>query len=268
MGLCNNSFARKHNFLELHNIGVKMRKFITKVTVTGADDSIHQHRLVELAEEYPFVEFGILLSRDAMGRNRFPSRKWLQNLISLCSGREMNFAGHINGAWVKELLIGHWPTQGFIDIDDDFMAPDVFSRWQINTHAIPHKVDYDRLSDLLRSIKANGQTVIFQYDEVNTGLVNHSMKAGSTNISALFDVSHGAGVLPVKWPKPLPNIDCGYAGGLSPENVAGQIERIAIIVGDRKIWIDAETKLRSPDDFQFDLRKVRAFLEAAKPWVL
>jgi len=244
-----------------------MQKFITKVTVTGADDSVHPNRLIELYEEFTFVEFGILLSRDAMGLNRFPSRKWLRNLITICGGSEMNFAGHICGAWVKELLVGHWPTQDFMDIDDNLMAPGVFSRWQINTHAIPHKVDYDRLSGLLCSLEANGQTTIFQYDDVNTALVTHSLNTGSTNISVLFDLSHGAGILPKKWPKPLTDIDCGYAGGLSPENVAVQIERIAAIVGGRKIWIDAETNLRSADDLQFDLRKVRAFLEAAKPWV-
>ena len=243
-------------------------KFITKVTVTGADDSVHQHKLIELAEEFPFVEFGILLSRDAMGLPRFPSREWLQNLITVCSRREMNLAGHICGSWVEELLSGKWPTQDFIDIDDDFMVPGVFRRWQVNTHAIPHKVDFDWLSDLLCSLEANGQTVVFQYDDVNTRLVTHAVSAGNTNISVLFDLSHGAGVLPPKWPKPLTGIDCGYAGGLSPENVAGEIVQIATIAGNSKIWIDAETKLRSPDDLQFDLRKVRAFLEAAKPWVL
>jgi hypothetical protein len=87
------------------------------------------------------------------------------------------------------------------------------------------------------------------------------------NISALFDLSHGAGVLPETWPKPL-TIPCGYAGGLSPEIVARQIERVSALVGDKHIWIDAETKLRSPNDLLFDLEKVRTFLEVAKPWVV
>jgi hypothetical protein len=64
-----------------------MNRFITKVTVTGADDSVHPHQLVTLAEEFPFVEFGILLSRNSMGRTRFPSRAWLVNMLETCTGR-------------------------------------------------------------------------------------------------------------------------------------------------------------------------------------
>ena len=59
----------------------------------------------------------------------------------------------------------------------------------------------------------------------------------------------------------------GFAGGLSPENVASQIEKIQIVTGGADFWIDAETHLRSADDRQFDLTRVRRFLEAAKPYV-
>jgi hypothetical protein len=38
-------------------------------------------------------------------------------------------------------------------------------------------------------------------------------------------------------------------------------------MGDTPFWIDAETHLRSDGDRQFDLAKVRRFLEAAKPYV-
>lgn len=40
-----------------------MKRFINKVTVTGADDSIDPGDLISIQQEYPFVEFAILLSR-------------------------------------------------------------------------------------------------------------------------------------------------------------------------------------------------------------
>ena len=82
----------------------------------------------------------------------------------------------------------------------------------------------------------------------------------------LFDQSGGTGLLPGEWPKQPPNQYCGYAGGLSPDNLQQEMEKISK-VATGTIWIDAETLLRSENDKVFDLEKVRRFLEAAKPWI-
>ena len=76
-------------------------------------------------------------------------------------------------------------------------------------------------------------------------------------------------MLPERWDHPLAKtaIPCGFAGGLSPENVASQIEKILPVVGETPFWIDAETHLRSDDDRRFDLERVRRFLEEARPYV-
>ncbi len=245
-----------------------MERFISKVTVTGADDSIKPHNLAELSAEFPFVEFGILISHEYLGSTRFPSPEWLANLIELCAGNEMQFSGHICGSWVNDILMGQWPKSYFCNIHKDFMSPEMFKRWQINTHGELHTVDYRKLSLLLKELDSYGQSVIFQHDDVNIDLAPNLVGLGNHNVSVLFDVSHGTGRLPKQWPKPLDGVECGYAGGLSPRNVAAHIERIATVVGNRHIWIDAETKLRSRNDHQFDIKKVRAFLMAVQPWVL
>jgi phosphoribosylanthranilate isomerase len=121
----------------------------------------------------------------------------------------------------------------------------------------------------------NDQQVIFQYDGVNSDIMlscvgRHPLDDHEgLNIAALYDLSHGGGVLPETWSHPLAKtaIPCGFAGGLSPENVASQIAKIQVVMGDANFWIDAETHLRSDGDKQFDLVKVRSFLEAAKPYV-
>lgn len=244
-----------------------MKPFITKVTVTGADNSVQFAELEQMAKDFPFVEFGILLSRNAAGSCRFPSREWLWQTLNRRGNSNIPFAGHICGSWVREILMGRFPYQELTDIHPDFMSPGVFDRFQLNTHAQPHEVDHEGLSDVLLELNKTGHSIIFQYDNVNTKMVDRAIKDGHTNISALFDLSHGAGILPDKWPSPL-KIPCGYAGGLSPDNVVEQLQKLGPVVGDTPIWIDAETHLRSEDDKEFDLGKVVKFLKTVEPWAL
>ena len=91
-----------------------------------------------------------------------------------------------------------------------------------------------------------------------------------------FDRSNGRGLEQTTWPAPIfPR--CGFAGGLRPENVALCLDRLqrtldSIYRAERwvrpplRTWIDVETGVRLPGDV-FSLDKVRAFLEAAKPFV-
>ena len=245
-----------------------MKQFITKVTVTGADDSVDPEDLLRISQEYPFVEFGILLSESSMGSTRFPSRQWIRNFFDAVrnQSQQINISGHICGGWVRQILLGMWPKWIFMDIDEDYLK--MFSRWQINTHAIPHDINHDQLPFIWSELDQYNNIVIFQYDDVNIQLVEIAKKAGCKNIAALFDLSHGAGVLPAEWPLPLDGVACGYAGGLSPENVAEQLCALEAVVGDNQIWIDAETKLRSGYGNNFDLDYVREFLHNAQPWVI
>jgi phosphoribosylanthranilate isomerase len=52
---------------------------------------------------------------------------------------------------------------------------------------------------------------------------------------------------------------CGYAGGLSPDNVESQIKLIRKVASH--FWIDAETGLRT--NGEFDLTKVEQFIDLA-----
>jgi hypothetical protein len=96
---------------------------------------------------------------------------------------------------------------------------------------------------------------------VNKPILDYAIAEG-VNCSTLFDMSHGAGVLPKEWLVPVDGVRCGYAGGLSPENVVEQIKLIESKVGDYELWIDMETQIRSNADQQFDLAKVVSVLES------
>lgn len=228
---------------------------LTKVTMTGADDSVQPERLFEISEIYPFVEWGLLVSRNSQGHNRFPSLKWLNRLNELDAkyfGAELQYSCHLCGGYVREILMG---DVRFIELLGDVW--EMFQRVQINTHGIPHQYDMAKMAEALKEYK--DKEYIFQYDNANASILNSSITQ-ALNCSTLFDLSHGAGVLPDEWPVPISGIKCGYAGGLSPENVLEQIKLIESKVGDIEIWIDMETRVRSNNDKLLDLKKVEKVL--------
>lgn len=237
------------------------REMIKVVTVTGADDSIDPGDLVSLAKEFPFAEFGILLSKKQQGGKRFSSKDWLEELYCLWYKGKLALSGHICGSWVRDLCVGK-PT--FFDEFGYIWC--MFERIQLNFYAQHHPFDARMLAGLIRQYFGD-RPIIFQMDGVNEKVFS-AMYDGRSGVVAqpLFDSSGGTGSSPKKWPRQLVNEYCGYAGGLSPDNLEEEMEKISDVASG-PIWIDAETLLRSEDDMVFDLGKVRRFLEAAKPWV-
>lgn len=86
-----------------------------------------------------------------------------------------------------------------------------------------------------------------------------AIRRGGGRASVLWDPSGGTGVR-----GRLDVVADGYAGGISPDNVGEVLEELA--AAGRRCWIDMESGVRTGD--AFDLRKVRAVLEAAAPFVV
>jgi hypothetical protein len=228
---------------------------IKVVTITGADESVTAGQLFDLSRKFPFVEWAILVSRNSTGtRTRFPAISWINKLIDVAkttkhSDAPMKLSLHLCGDYVNEILNG----------DIDFVHRDLtpiwpaFNRVQINTHGVAHDFDGKKLVELLSVFPE--KEFIFQYDNMNDGALNACI-AARANCSALFDMSHGAGIAPKHWPDLLPGVKCGYAGGISPQNIGYHISKINDIIGGKETWIDMETHVRSNNDKQFDLHKV------------
>ena len=231
---------------------------ITKFTMTGADNSISISDLNDMAYRFPFSEWGILVSGKQYGNKRFPSKIWIEQLRN--EGWEgLNLSCHLCGQFVRDILMGHDAP-----IRDLGILWDMFARVQINTHGIPHSFDAMKMVELLKA--QTGKEFIFQYDNCNAEILEAAINGG-VKCSTLFDLSHGAGVLPTEWPRPLNNISCGYAGGLSPDNLDSQIQLIESKVGETKIWIDMETHVRSNNDVLFDLSKVEQCFNIAAKYI-
>lgn len=245
-----------------------MKNNLSTVTVTGADDSIMPGQLVDLQEQYPYAEFAILLGNEYAGKSRFPSREWLEELVDIAGAHpELRLSGHLCGQVFRHFLIGQMP-------DIPYNLFNIFQRFQINTHGVKH-IWTSALLDLVYKINFSGTQIIFQYDRANTEALA-ACHAADLDVSALYDLSHGAGVLPEKWERPagpdgtvLEGLLCGYAGGLSPENVGQHLDGISLASGNAPFWIGAETHLRSRQNDKdiFDLERVAMFLEASRPWL-
>ena len=259
---------------------------IDRVTLTGADDSTDVAELFRISEKYPFVEWGILFSKSACGKKtRYPSKEWLfdleQKLISSDKDFNVNLSGHICGRWIRDICKGDWSD--FINEREGIIRS--LRRFQLNFSSYVKSIDetlfinelkvvnlwryrFAHLSDLVSSIEDkelnNHFQFIFQLKDINEPILSAARSNGIDAVP-LFDLSGGAGTLPDEWPEAR-DFYCGYAGGLSPDNLEEQLKLIEKSVGDRTIWIDAETHVRSDNDKIFDLEKVERFLEIAKPY--
>lgn len=245
------------------------------VTITGADDTVTIDHLMRLQEQFPFVEWGILVSQSYQGMlaPRFPSAQWIENIAYLGRIGRVRLSMHVCGQWVRDMLMGA-STMPY-----NYMHG--FERVQLNFHAENTRCHLDGLSACIRyygdyAPNATRQ-FIFQLDGEggNKHFFDlHQYWDGGETLDAvpLFDVSGGKGILPAIWPDAVHRVRGelmfhGYAGGLGPLNLADQLPKIAEAAGDADYWIDMETHVRSDDDKTFDVDKVRAALEICAPWV-
>lgn len=247
-----------------------MRKFLNRVTITGADDSTDIDLMVAVSKARPWVEWGILLSESSMGKKpRFPSKEWLARLCAAkAENPGMRLSAHVCGAWARQFA-----KDGGIDFKFDlgFMLSSAgaktsaiqhdifvatFGRVQINVRSERAETDVDAVARAIRDLHPT--QVIFQSNDANDWLLE-ALDGRSLNVVGLADKSGGKGVLPGEWPEDG-GPGWGYAGGLTPDNLREQIEKIERVSGDGA-WIDAEAGLRADD--KLDMGLVGRFLDIA-----
>lgn len=226
---------------------------IDKVTITGADDSTDIEWMVAMQDRFPFVEWGVLVSKSQAGNYRFPSVDWLKRLVQYQS--KLKTSVHVCGKWVRQICGGQWEDM-LLAVGS---AAEHAQRIQLNFHAQAHSLDEDFFAGARNALEKSNWQLIFQIDGVNDLLL---LKARRNELNAvpLYDLSGGAGILPSEWPRQTDGVYTGYAGGLGPQNVLEQIEKIKT-VANGQIWIDMETRVRTDDDSRLDEALVESVLE-------
>lgn len=229
---------------------------INKVTISGADDKVSHDDLVSLQNEFPFVEWGILISRKRMGTNRYPTKDWLKKLH-----HDLNISFHLCGEIVREFVEGNH--------DVVWQAGLFWQRVQLN---FSFKEDKNYLPNLLEISDTARNTpyksFVLAYNNgskktLDAFIQNHTSLPD--NIHFLYDSSGGRGNEIKVIKEPLINYT-GYAGGISPAN----IEQMCVALtygygGDENIWIDMETGVRTSDIL--DMEKVRNVLSVCQSYV-
>ena len=222
---------------------------LTRVTISGADDGVDVKELEALSREFPFVEWGILLSHTRSGKQpRYPSPRWLTALEWLW-GPEMKTALHVCGRAALEVM----------DKPARWLAHSTFKRVQINGWA-PGVANLDVLGRCAREHECE---FILQArsEDVLQAAAHEAMAIGSASV--LFDPSGGRGIEAFQWPTAPLGARMGYAGGIKPETV---LDVLAELGPRADFWIDMESGVRDEHD-RFDVGRVRAVLEAAAPCV-
>jgi hypothetical protein len=236
---------------------------LSTVTITGADDKVDPHDLLALSEDYPFVEWGVLLHQDR-GRQRYPSQWWFEEVWNTEVSCHCHFSAHLCGEFAARAI------RPRLQLSLPAIIREEYRRIQINLRSqAMENVSFDYLRGWVDGLDTE-MHIIFQWRDNSSDIdFLDRMRAndGYENyFNLLYDPSGGRGIAPDRWPDPLDNIRCGYAGGLNPYNLAPTLMRLDAMTDREDLWIDVESGVRT--DNEFDLVKVREFLEIASDYVV
>ena len=236
---------------------------LTKVAIAGADDKVKPEDLFALSVEFPFVEWGILLSQGRAGGTRYPRFKWISDFLAALPDRpSVQPAVHLCGSVARMWM------RGQVIVPTSIGAELQTGRLRIQINGFDSSVVGENVLALRDLVSKYGSEHILQVraeDQINDAAATARVLGHGTSL--LWDPSGGRGVAAPVWPTPPTGLRMGYAGGIKPENVVEVIAAIDASVGaTTPYWIDMESGVRDTND-RFDLGRVRAVLEAAAPFV-
>lgn len=229
---------------------------LTCVSLTGPDDKTNIGDLSALSAEFPFVEWALLYVPHNEGAPRNPTRSWREAFFD--AALPSSSAVHLCGSLAfQELLENKLPA--------DILRA---NRLQLNINARRIEFTDAQVLDIYRRALDLGPDIILQRHADTAALIDKFI-AGlpiweTHRVGVLLDQSKGTGRTPETWlqPQTLEGIQCGYAGGLGPNNTADVLCTLVATNDPREpYWIDMESGIRT--DNEFDIVKARAVLQAA-----
>jgi hypothetical protein len=212
------------------------------LTLTGLDANVDLDRVEALSQEFPFLEWGVLLTDTGRGVGRYPDLSTVERFAQASVARRARFALHVCKGAVEDVLQGR-------GVVAELAAQ--FPRVQLNS-VFPK----DRLASLRAFVRGcQSQTLIVQHNTANFNV--WPVMSDLPNFAVLFDASKGRGRAPRQWPCAIRQVHCGYAGGLGPQTLGDELPKIARASHEQAAWVDMETHLRTEGD-RFDLERARA----------
>ena len=189
------------------------------LTVTGADERTDRDELVKLD-----AEIGLLYTETPEGRNRYPRWEWIEETSHVMPRASLHVCGR--GARAK-LMHGELNVAGF-------------QRIQVNGGI--SSLEVEQICAMYPQ-----HIIITQHNDPNA----HLLSVRSPNHAVLIDGSGGRGISPAEWSQPETPKSVGFAGGLGPDNLTTELNKIRAIARPGW-WADMEGKLRVDDWFSVE----------------
>ena len=215
----------------------------------------------------PRVEIAVQMhpGKVSPGTDRY---NWIKDLFHALYGFDENLAIHVNNDWCDDICNGKVPDElkPFFNATNDHCKP-IVKRIQLN---MPKKTADNFNPKKLKPVidyysDCYDKDFIIQYNIRTKDAVEQLHKTGA-KFQLLFDASGGKGELPRAWQSPVYPIfhQQGYAGGLRPENVSENLDKISNVAGQFPTWIDAEGGLKTDD--KFDSKRAAEYIRNTLAW--
>ena len=241
------------------------------ITCSGTNEFTDIKELVELMHEFPLGEIAVQVSekQSPAGGDRI---EWVHELSAYLNENKttINAALHINRTWVEELCRGIIvpELQDMMELRDIYDLP-LFKRLQLNFKLGRDDVREDCDDTLVMLQNHIKRRFIISYNESNARLARQLYLKG-LRFDCLFDSSFGAGVAPNSRMAPVfTDILQGYAGGITPDNVEAELDKIAKAVENSaaigNFYIDAQKGLED-EQTHLSLDKCHRYLSNAQKW--
>lgn len=244
---------------------------IEYITCSGISFNNDIEDIIDLGKKYLLAEFAVQASPKSFYKGS-PKYEWFNTLLSSCKVNNIRIATHVNLGYCKDMCHGVVPCdlQDLWNVKRKNGEP-VIGRVQININGGNDDFEFhaDKVADIIREY--SDIKFIFQYAPAQRERIEQ-LAEQRVPFSLLYDVSGGEGKLyRDSWGGIiLPNHQTGYAGGLSPDNIAENLDYInKLLPPDCSTWIDAEGRLKSvsPDGKKvFDTRLAEKYIERAIAW--
>ncbi len=239
------------------------------MTVSDPREDISVESLLNIAEKYPLVEFGIQAHPYAMSRGQ-ARNIWFDKIVKTFQNmpKQPNLALHINYDWCNYICTGIIPHEldWWLRVPNAYTDLPVIHRIQLNIGDFAYDFDAKKLAYLIAAHP--NQEFILPFNN-GTKYKAEKLKQTGAKFSLLFDDSYGAGITPNKWNAPVyEDIPHGYAGGLGPDNIAQNLDKInSVLPENYETWIDAEEKLRDRKTTRvFTINLAEKYLQNALGW--
>lgn len=236
------------------------------ITMSDPRENLSIEETIKLLQISSLAELGIQAHPSAMTVG-MPRNKWMNNLLDAVEvlEKQPNLALHVNYEWCDCMTNGLIPTEiaGWLGRTNNKTTKPLIHRVQLNIGDNTTSFQVNKIIDLFKRFP--DREFIFPFNQ-NVKPQIDVLKKISTNFKLLFDTSYGIGRSPDHWDTPAyKDIQFGYAGGMSPDNVEHNLTEISgILPQEYDTWIDAEGKLRRAGSFNIDL--ARTYLLNALKW--